>query len=135
MNVLPLLSTDLGGIVACIPEGSLSSADVAFSPAATVCKYIVPAGYPDAPDTGDPLTLGDTAGAQVYYANVEERDGRLYTLTSRTLAFVGIGPSLEQAEQAAEQAASGVAGRVRHRKDIGTATLLSRRCEHMRSLR
>jgi len=135
MNVLSLLSSDLGDIVACIPEGSLSSANVAFSPAATVCKYIVPEGYPDSPHPGDPLTLGDTTGAQLYYANVEKRDGRLFTLTSRTLAFVGIAPSLADAEKSAERAASSVTGRIRHRRDIGTEQLLAQRCEHMRILR
>jgi len=55
-----------------------------------------------------PLTIGDYSNALLYYANVEERGGMLYTLTSRTLAFVGVGETLEEAEAIAEKAASSV---------------------------
>jgi phosphoribosylamine--glycine ligase len=135
MNVLSLLSSDLSDIVVKISEGSLSLMDVTFEQHATVCKYIVPAGYPDAPHPGDPVTLKSPDGALVYYANVEEHQGRLFTLTSRTLAFVGVGPTLEDAEHIAEQAASAVTGNVRYRRDIGTRALLEQRMRHMKELR
>jgi phosphoribosylamine--glycine ligase len=135
MNVLSLLTSDLGDTVARITEGSLSSARVRFENAATVCKYIVPEGYPDAPHAGDELTIGDRGTALLYYANVEDRDGQLFTRNSRTLAFVGIGPTLEEAERSAEGAASSVEGHVRHRRDIGTTDLLNKRCNHMKELR
>ncbi len=135
MNVLSLLSSDLSDIVVRMGDGSLTATNVAFEKQATVCKYIVPAGYPDAPHTGDPLTIPPTGGALVYYANVEEHDGRLSTLTSRTLAFVGIGPTLDEAEHSAEQSASAVTGKVRYRRDIGTRALLEQRMRHMKELR
>ena len=135
MNVLSLLTSDLSGIVVSITEGTLSSQQVSFENAATVCKYIVPEGYPDAPHTGDQLTLGNSGAALLYYANVDERDGQLFTQSSRTLAFVGIGPTLKEAELTAENAVSTVKGRVRHRKDIGSTDLLMKRCNHMKELR
>jgi phosphoribosylamine--glycine ligase len=67
-----------------------------------------------------PLTISDYGDALLYYANVEERDGTLRTLASRTLAFVGMGETLEEAEVIAEKAASAVSGRIFHRRDIGT---------------
>jgi len=135
MNVLSLLSSDLFEIVEKITTGSLSAADVCFEHAATVCKYIVPTGYPDSPAKGDPITIGNQTGALLYYANVEEREGKFSTLSSRTLAFVGIGSTLEEAEQHAELSASAVKGRVRYRRDIGTRALLDRRIAHMKELR
>ncbi|GAB6286053.1 MAG: phosphoribosylamine--glycine ligase [Methanoregula sp.] len=135
MNVLTLLSSDLSDIVTRITEGSLSRGQVSFKREATVCKYLVPAGYPDSPRKGDLLTVKDPAPATLYYANVEERDGQLYTLSSRTLAFVGTGKTLDEAEQAAETAASAVTGKVRHRRDIGTQALLTQRIAHMKELR
>ena len=135
MNVLSLLTSDLTDIVINIIDGTLSSAKVTFDHTATVCKYIVPEGYPDAPDAGDRLTLGTTEPALLYYANVDEKDGKLFTQTSRTLAFVGIGQTLEAAEDTAERAASSVTGRIRHRRDIGTTDLLTKRCNHMKELR
>lgn len=135
MNVLSILSSDFSEIAIRIAEGTLRRQDVVFEKKATVCKYIVPAGYPDSPQAGDRITLPDTHDALLYYANVEERDGALYTRSSRALAFVGIGDSLADAEQSAETAASTVQGNVRYRQDIGTESLLSRRIAHMKELR
>ncbi len=135
MNVLSLLTSDLSEIMKRITSGTLSSAQVTFEKKATVCKYLVPEGYPDAPHAGDPIHVGEMNGAITYYANVEERDGSLVTLTSRTLAFVGKGDTLEAAELIAEQAAASVNGLVRYRKDIGTVKLLSQRIAHMKELR
>lgn len=135
MNVLSLLGSDLSDVVVRITEGSLSVTNVTFEQKATVCKYIVPSGYPDSPHPGDPVTIGSPDKALIYYANVEERGGRLSTLTSRTLAFVGIGPTLEEAERIAEQSASAVTGQVRYRRDIGTRALLDQRINHMKELR
>ena len=136
MNVLSLLSSDLSEIVCRITEGSLSPSQAAFRPRATVCKYLVPKGYPDAPHAGDPVTLPANPRALLYYASVEkDATGSLATLNSRTLAYVGMGETLEEAEQNAEQAAAGVRGEVRYRRDIGTRALLERRIAHMKELR
>ena len=134
MNVLSLLSSDLTDTVTGITEGTLSASKVVFEHAATVCKYLVPEGYPAAPITGAPLSTGEKGDAILYYANIEERNGRLFTLTSRTLAFVGKADTLERAEQIAEHAASAVQGNVYHRSDIGTQALLDRRIAHMKEL-
>jgi phosphoribosylamine--glycine ligase len=135
MNVLSLLTSDLLEIVYHITEGTLLPSHVSFDTQATVCKYLVPEGYPDSPHAGDVITIGPHKDALLYYANVERKNGDLVTQTSRTLAFVGIGETLEHAEQAAELAASEVKGRVRHRRDIGTKELLERRIAHMKELR
>ena len=136
MNVLSLLSSDLSEIVSRIAEGSLAASHVTFEPLATVCKYIVPRGYPENPHAGDPITLPANLQAILYFANVERSvSGTLLTQLSRTLAYVGMGTSLEEAERNAEQAASGVRGAVRYRRDIGTRALLDRRNAHMKELR
>lgn len=135
MNVLPIMETGLAEVVCSIVEGSLSEARVRFEKKATVCKYVVPEGYPEAPRSGESIGVGETGGACLFYANVEERDGSLATLTSRTLAFVGIADTLEEAEGMAEGAASSVKGRVYHRRDIGTRELLARRSAHMGAIR
>src|SRR5208337_2163246 len=57
MNVLSLLTSDLSEIVYRIVEGSLSPSHAEFAPQATVCKYLVPEGYPDSPHAGDPITM------------------------------------------------------------------------------
>lgn len=135
MNVLSILETDLMDIIERAIEGTLSGGRVRFSAQATVCKYLVPEGYPESPVTGQPVSPGVYEPALLYYANVEEKDGTLYTQSSRTMAFVGMAATLAEAEEIAERAASGVQGMVRHRRDIGSASLLKRRVDHMRGLR
>lgn len=135
MNVLTLLESDLVTITRHIVEGTLAPEDVAFRHEATVCKYLVPQGYPDTPHAGDPITLGPHEGTILYYANVVEENGVLRTQKSRTMAFVGVGGNLGDAEAATEAACRNVSGNVRHRSDIGTAALFAQRIAHMRELR
>jgi phosphoribosylamine--glycine ligase len=135
MNTLSILTSDFAEILCHITEGTLSTSHVQFDVKATVCKYVVPSGYPETPVMHAPLSMGDYGKALLYYANVEEKDGILYTQASRTLAFVGVGDTLEEAEAIAEQGASSVSGHVRHRKDIGTRSLLEKRIQHMQEIR
>ncbi|MDO5843713.1 MAG: phosphoribosylamine--glycine ligase [Methanocorpusculum sp.] len=135
MNVLTLLNSDFVKIVEHIVSGKLSAADVSFEKKASVCKYIVPKGYPEKPVAGDSITLGDADNTVLYYANVVEEDGVLKTITSRTMAFVGVGDSLKEAERYAENACRNVKGNVRYRKDVGTEALFEKRISHMKELR
>jgi phosphoribosylamine--glycine ligase len=134
MNVLSILVSDLSEIVPRLIEGSLSTSRVTFEKKATVCKYIVPEGYPEAPVRGSPIAIGNYGKALLYYANVAEEEGTLVTQKSRTLAFVGVADRLSEAEEIAERAVSSVSGRVRHRQDIGTEALLQKRITHMKEL-
>lgn len=135
MNVLSLLDSDFSEIVCHIIEGTLSASRVRFGEMASVCKYIVPAGYPEAPQANEPITIGMIGDARLYYANIVEENGSLITQTSRTLALVGIGETLEEAERIAESATGEIHGNVFHRTDIGTPEVLERRCAHMKELR
>lgn len=135
MNVLTLLDSDFVTIAEHIVAGTLTPEDVSFKKQATVCKYIVPKDYPEHPHAGDPITLGSHENTILYYANVVEENGVLQTQTSRTMAFVGVGADLAEAEIAAETACRNVSGNVRHRADIGTEALFAKRIAHMKELR
>jgi len=135
MNVLTILSSDLCTITEHIISGTLSAQDVSFEKKATVCKYLVPTGYPEKPHAGDVITPGPAENTVLYYANVEQENGVLKTLTSRTMAYVGVGGSLAEAEKYAEAACRNVTGNVRYRSDIGTETLFAKRIAHMKELR
>ena len=135
MNLLSLLTSDFATILVKMAEGRLTPADVVFAHKASVCKYLVPEGYPDAPQEGKPLTIGEYGNAKRYFANVTLNEGKYYTQASRTLAFVGMGDTLAEAERQAELAAASVSGAVRYRHDIGTMDVLRKRIVHMRSIR
>jgi phosphoribosylamine---glycine ligase len=138
MNVLPLLDADFIDVCEAIIAGSLDKLPINFKPLATVCKYIVPKGYPGNAVKGAEVRLDNLPLAndrlRVYFASVNSEAGKLYLTGSRALAVVGIGRNLGEAEKIAEAAASKVEGPVFHRTDIGTAELIGRRIRHMAEL-
>ncbi|MFH1182505.1 MAG: phosphoribosylamine--glycine ligase [Candidatus Woesearchaeota archaeon] len=133
MNVLPILKTNFADICKAVADGHLGNIRAEFARKATVCKYVVPAGYPDEPKPGKIIVPLDSK-ALIYYAAVDERDGWIYTFKSRSIAFVGIGNTIAEAERIAEAAASKVQGDVFHRKDIGTEMILRKRVDHMKKI-
>jgi phosphoribosylamine--glycine ligase len=140
MNVLPILSEDANFVQVCerIADGNLTSKQVGFQERATVCKYLVPSGYPESAATGEAIFVDEDAierdRARYFYASVDVKDGQIVTTSSRTIGLVGIGDTIEEAERISEKVTSHVRGSLRHRADIGTATLIHRRIEHMQSL-
>ena len=139
LNVLCLLDADLADICVGIVNETLNEVPVTFRPLATVCKYVVPEGYPEHPVKGESIDLSAIAESdqlKIFHAAVDARpDGRLTMTGSRAVAFVGLGQNLADAERHAERAASAVRGRVFHRRDIGSAELIQKRVTHMNQVR
>ncbi|MFA6918328.1 MAG: phosphoribosylamine--glycine ligase [Candidatus Gracilibacteria bacterium] len=136
MNVLPIMKTDFVDICEAIVNKNLDQIKVEYEAKATVCKYLVPNGYPDKPVAGEKIEIGVVPeGVRAYYASVDQRDDGLYLSGSRAIAFVGIADTLAEAEKLAESAVGAVKGPVFYRKDIGTAALIEKRVEMMRELR
>ena len=134
MNVLPLLKTDFAGICQSIIVQELERVKVEFERKATVCKYVVPEGYPDNPVKNEKVIVKAPKKARMYYASVEQKKDGLYMTGSRAIAFLGVGDNLEEAEKIAEEAVSCVEGKVFHRKDIGTKGLIDKRIEHIKRI-
>ncbi len=136
MNVLPLLESDFVDICSGIVEGNLHQKDISFRNQATVCKYAVPEGYPDSPVKGEPIDVSAiTDTSQLYYASVDVKNGQLTEAGSRTVAYVGLADTLDEAEAKAETEISKVTGPLFHRADIGTAQLIQLRINHLKSIR
>ena len=136
MNVLPIMDGDFVDVCEGIINRTLDQVDVKFENKATVCKYVVPDGYPDNPCKGDKIEVGEIPeGVKVYYASIDSREDGLYLSGSRAVAFVGIADSLPEAEKLAQSAVGAVKGPVFHRKDIGTEALINERVEMMKNIR
>jgi phosphoribosylamine---glycine ligase len=137
MNILSILESDM--VEACEKIGSGGLGRLRFKEKATVCKYLVPEGYPSNPKKDleirvDEERIRDT-GAIPYYAAVREDEGRILTSSSRAVAIVGIADSIGDAQEIAEKCTAYVSGELIHRKDIGTEKLLEKRIHHMRGIR
>lgn len=141
MNILPLLKTDFCAICRAVIAGTLDQLECEFEKKATVCKYIVPAGYGlpadhhDARSTSAKIEIGAVGKARLYYASVDQRADGLYMTASRAVGVVGIAANLHDAEQIAQTAVSAVKGPIDHRPDIGTEALINKRILHMRIIR
>nr|QNO44338.1 phosphoribosylamine--glycine ligase [Methanosarcinales archaeon ANME-2c ERB4]QNO45801.1 phosphoribosylamine--glycine ligase [Methanosarcinales archaeon ANME-2c ERB4] len=137
MNVIPLLKTDFVDILSAIADESLSNLNIEFERLATVCKYAVPAGYPERPTKDSIVEIDDegTGDALIFYSSVYEKDGQVYTTGSRAIAVVGIAPTIAEAEKIVSAGLSGIHGDLHARSDIGTAALVDQRVRHAASLR
>ncbi len=136
MNVLPILKSDFVTLCEHIIEGTLHMYDARFDMKATVCKYVVPKGYPENPVKGEKIEIGEVPeGVKLYYASVDEKEDGIYMSGSRALAFVGIADTISEAEKIAASALSSVSGKVFYRDDIGTDALIQKRVDHMKKLR
>jgi phosphoribosylamine--glycine ligase len=138
MNVLSIMKSDLTDVSLKIIEGNLGK--VEFDDKATVCKYIVPQGYGIKSTGGQKLNVDEQGiqnlGARLYYAAVDEKDGDIFTTSSRSIGIVGIADKLDEAEKVCEEAVQMVSGeQIYHRADIGTKSLIDKKLERMRSYR
>lgn len=136
MNVLAILESDLVSIFQAIVQGTLSQDLVKFSHKATVCKYVVPEGYPDNPVKHKVIDVSQVKNPrELYLAAVDEQEGILYATGSRTAAFVGVSETISDAEKIAENEIQQIKGNLFHRPDIGTPELIHRRVLTMQLLR
>jgi phosphoribosylamine-glycine ligase len=135
MNILPLMETDFADVCNAIINQELHKTNVKFRKNATVCKYLVPEGYPNNPAKNEKIEIGKIPnGARIYYAAVEQKSSGIYTTGSRAVGCLGIADDLENAEKIAELATKSAKGKLFHRKDIGTGRLVSKRVRHMKKI-
>jgi phosphoribosylamine---glycine ligase len=136
MNVLPILKTDFVEICEAIIGGTLNQIAIEFEKKATVCKYIVPDGYPGNPKKGEKIEIGHyPEDVNMYFSSVSLEEDGIYMSGSRAIAFVGIADTISEAEKVAASALKSVSGPVFYRDDIGTDALVQKRIDGMKKLR
>jgi phosphoribosylamine--glycine ligase len=137
LNLLTLLETDFVKVCRAIVDRTLDGVEVVFAAKASVCKYVVPEGYPDAPRKGDAVKLPAELpmDATLYLGAVDLKDGELVSTGSRTVAVVASAAAIAEAEVVCESVVKEIPGPFFHRVDVGTTELVAQRVEHMKSLR
>jgi phosphoribosylamine--glycine ligase len=139
MNVLSILNSDFTTICDKMASGNISMKVAEFDAKSSVCKYVVPEGYGTKSLAGEEIKVDEQAiakeGALLYYASVNEKDGRVYTTTSRSVGIVGIADSIEESERMAENAIRHVSGRIHVRHDIAKKGMLDAKVRRMDDIR
>lgn len=142
MNALPILKTDFVDLCLSATKGELSDLQIEFERLATVCIYVVPEGYPDTPMTNEDDKIirvsKSKSNAELFFASVdliEETDSEyiLKMSSSRALAFVGKGKSIDEALKNARSGLSLVSGKIFYRDDIATPELIQTRIDLVNS--
>jgi len=152
INILPLLKDDFVDLCFRMIEGSLKKVEV--EKAASVVTYKVPPSYggysTDFPEkvireeVNKPVKLdkayklGESLGDnfRVYPAAMELRGGDIYTLSSRAVAVLGIGKSIEEARQISERGIEAIeGGALWNRKDIASPKSIKQSVKHMEEIR
>ena len=133
MNVLSILESDFLSICISMVDGNLKNQDVSFERLATVCKYVVPVGYPNKPEKNFEVFC-DQNDRSLFLASVMLKDQKLIACGSRTAAVVGKNKDVFQAELFAEAGIANISGNLFHRKDIGTKKLIDSRIKRMKEL-
>jgi phosphoribosylamine---glycine ligase len=124
--ILPRLATALGPILLAAARGALPPDMTALPtlPGATVAIVLAAAGYPDRPQTGDPIdgiADAERTGALVFHAGTARGvDGTWLTAGGRLLAVVASGRDVDDAHASAERAADAISFQgLQRRHDIG----------------
>ena len=125
--VLPLLETDLVNIMLACVEGRLDTIDVSWYNKKAVCVVMASGGYPGDYEKGKVITGVDEAekaGAMVFHAGTESRDGQVVTAGGRVLGVTAVGGSYRECIEKAYSGAAKIQFEGKHyRSDIGARLL------------
>ena len=143
LNILPIMKDDFVDVCYAILDGSLIR--VQTENKATVATYKVPPTYGgrEKEYTGDHRIDLQGANAaeherslRLYPGSLELRNNEAYALSSRTVAAVGIGDSVEEARQRSLTGLSLIkGGNLWNRNDVASASSIQKSIQHMRALR
>jgi phosphoribosylamine--glycine ligase len=117
MNVLSLLKKPLIDIGWEIVDGRLGS--LGFQEKATVCVYLVPNGYPNAPKKDRKVIINEPRKSELFFASVHEENGQVRTTGSRAIALLAKESSVSEAREKVYSDIPEIKGELFYRKDIG----------------
>ena len=139
INLMALLKSDPVEVFTSLTCGLPES--VEFEKLASVAKYLVPNGYPEKSERGEPVLVDSgalhDAGLQFILANGDPvtGDGRLTPTGSRFAALLALRPELAMAEEAVEGMLEHLAlPGLRHRSDIAKPDSLQAKIQRMQKL-
>ncbi len=97
--VLPLIKTDFVDIIEAVCNGSVADLDIELDDRAATCVVMASGGYPEAYDTGFPISGIDRAEAPgdviVFHAGTAREDGQLVTNGGRVIGVTAIGDTIK----------------------------------------
>jgi len=106
--VLPLIKTDFVDIIEAVCNGSVADLDIELDNRAATCVVMASGGYPEAYDTGFPISGIDLAEApgdvMVFHAGTARKDDQLITNGGRVIGVTAIGDTIKSSIDRAYEA-------------------------------
>jgi fusion protein PurCD len=142
-NLFALLESDWVEIMVAMCNQELNKIEIKFTPKASVCKYVVPNGYPDEPIKGQIINIDkifDSATLEedwesLLFASVDELgDESIILKGSRAIAVCCTGENTSEAENKAENIISKISGPIFHRSDIGKSEYIKTKVDMMNEI-
>jgi phosphoribosylamine--glycine ligase len=99
--VLPLLESDLLTVMQACRNGNLAETEVRFSEKSACCVVMASKGYPNAYETGYPITVDPDFAANLFVAGAKKDGDRLLTGGGRVLGVTAVADTLPEAIRAA----------------------------------
>jgi phosphoribosylamine---glycine ligase len=128
--ILPRLDQDLLPLLLAGAKGEGLPSALKWRTEASVCVVLASGGYPDAYETGHPITGVDEAarpGVTIFHAGTAMRDGVLVTAGGRVLGVQALGADIPEATSRAYAAVARISfAGVHARKDIGRRAIVPR---------
>ncbi len=126
--VLPLIKTDFVDIIEAVCNGSVADLDIELDDRAATCVVMASGGYPEAYDTGFPISGIDRAEAPgdviVFHAGTAREDGQLVTNGGRVIGVTAIGDTIKSSIDRAYEAVGKIDfDNAYFRRDIGHRAL------------
>lgn len=128
--VLPLIKTDFVDIIEAVCNGSVADLDIELDNRAATCVVMASGGYPEAYDTGFPISGIDLAEAPgdviVFHAGTERKDDQLVTNGGRILGVTAMGDTIKSSIDCVYEAVGKIDfDKAYFRRDIGHRVLTS----------
>ena len=128
--VLPLIKTDFVDIIEAVCNGSVADLDIELDNRAATCVVMASGGYPEAYDTGFPISGIDRAEApgdvMVFHAGTGRKDGQLVTNGGRVIGVTAIGDTIKSSIDCVYEAVGKIDfDKAYFRRDIGHRVLTS----------
>lgn len=126
--VLPLLETDMLGLMDAAIDGSLDTVEIEERDDAAVIVMLASGGYPDSYQKGFPIggldAAGERAGVTIFHSGTALRDGAYVTNGGRVLGVTAIASDIENAVRRAYEAVGDIHFEgMYYRRDIGHRAL------------
>jgi phosphoribosylamine--glycine ligase len=125
--LMATLQSDLVPVMLATIEEKLDQVELEWDPRPAVCVVMASGGYPGSYETGYEITgieEAEAAGAFVFHAGTQLKEGKLVTAGGRVLGVTALGDDLRKAQQQAYEAVKKVQFKAAHyRTDIGSKGL------------